>query len=156
MNRHFVEERQLQSSFEDCLAHADFSVDVLDVELDSPRQTVRVYISSPASVDLELCTRVTKTLRDLVPDFALEVSSPGDKPPLRHARHFAEHVGAEVRVRRHSDHKAFLARIDAVADNVVQLQRDDGTVEAVPTDELVRSHLTGSTVIEHESARRSR
>ena len=40
---------------------------------------LRLYIDRPTGVDLALCERVTHHLNDLRVDYALEVSSPGDK-----------------------------------------------------------------------------
>ncbi|MBN9622544.1 MAG: hypothetical protein J0H06_06260 [Actinobacteria bacterium] len=40
---------------------------------------LRLFIDHPDGVDLALCERVTHHLNDLRVDYALEVSSPGDK-----------------------------------------------------------------------------
>jgi ribosome maturation factor RimP len=40
---------------------------------------LRLYIDHPDGVTLALCERVTKHLGDLLSEYSLEVSSPGDK-----------------------------------------------------------------------------
>jgi ribosome maturation factor RimP len=50
------------------------------VALEKPRNDVlRLFIDHPQGVDLALCERVTKHLKHLLVDYALEVSSPGPK-----------------------------------------------------------------------------
>jgi ribosome maturation factor RimP len=50
------------------------------VALEKPRNDVlRLFVDHPQGVDLALCERVTKHLKHLLVDYALEVSSPGPK-----------------------------------------------------------------------------
>ena len=50
------------------------------VALEKPRNdALRLFIDHPRGVDLGLCERVTKHLKHLLVDYALEVSSPGPK-----------------------------------------------------------------------------
>ena len=62
-------------------------------------ETLRLFIDHPDGVALELCERVTTQLRDLLADYALEVSSPGLDRPLTKPEHFERFLGREVRVR---------------------------------------------------------
>ena len=60
------------------LSGLDPEIDV--VALEKPRtDALRIFIDHPDGVDLALCERVTRHLRDLLVDYSLEVSSPGPK-----------------------------------------------------------------------------
>lgn len=60
------------------LSELDPDIDV--VALEKPRNdSLRLFIDHPDGVDLALCERVTKHLKDLLVDYSLEVSSPGPK-----------------------------------------------------------------------------
>jgi ribosome maturation factor RimP len=53
------------------------------IALEQPRSDgLRLFIDHREGVDLALCERVTKHLKHLLVDYALEVSSPG--PKYRH------------------------------------------------------------------------
>jgi ribosome maturation factor RimP len=81
--------------------------EVWDFALSGPpgRRLLRVFIDAPGGVDLERCTRVSRTLRpmlDASPDLAevdLEVSSPGAERPLRGMDDYRRNVGARVNLR---------------------------------------------------------
>ena len=66
---------------------------------------LRVYIDAPGGVDIERCTRVSRTLRpmlDAAPDLAdvdLEVSSPGAERRLRGMDDYRRYTGSRVNVR---------------------------------------------------------
>ena len=67
--------------------------------------TLRVYIDSPAGIDVEDCADVSRALSDLldVDDpfpgrYSLEVSSPGTDRVLRTPEHFARFVDNRVKV----------------------------------------------------------
>jgi len=71
----------LQQEIQQQLADLDPQIEV--VALEQPRtDMLRLFIDHPDGVDLALCERVTKQLRHLLADYALEVSSPG--PKYRH------------------------------------------------------------------------
>ncbi len=74
----------LTKTIEERLASAEPEVEVLAVE-QIAAERLRLTIDSPGGVDLELCERVTKHLRDLLLDYGLEVSSPGPQRPLTQA-----------------------------------------------------------------------
>lgn len=60
------------------LSELDAQIDL--VALEKPRNdALRLFIDHPEGVDLALCERVTKHLKHLLVDYALEVSSPGPK-----------------------------------------------------------------------------
>jgi ribosome maturation factor RimP len=68
----------LKDSIQQQLAELDSELDL--VALEQPgTETLRLFIDHPAGVDLALCERVTKHLNTLRAEYALEVSSPGQK-----------------------------------------------------------------------------
>ena len=136
----FERERELQAAVESTVGERVPGVEVLDVELNEPQETARVYIRSDNGVDLELCTQVTHAIRDLT-DLALEVSSPGEKPPLRHPRHFAEAIGRTVRLRIRGAHRAFQAEILSVDDTAVSVRRGDDSEQTIQMADIVRAAL---------------
>src|SRR6185295_313063 len=71
----------LQRDIEQRLATAEPDVEVLACE-DAGKERLRLFIDHPNGVDLALCERVTKQLRDLLAEYSLEVSSPGPERPL--------------------------------------------------------------------------
>lgn len=68
----------LQQDIQTRLSELDPDVDLLAVEQPG-NEMLRLFIDHPDGVDLALCERVTRHLNDLRADYALEVSSPGDK-----------------------------------------------------------------------------
>jgi ribosome maturation factor RimP len=68
----------LQQDIQSRLAELDPDIDLLAVEQPG-NEMLRLFIDHPGGVDLALCERVTHHLNDLRMDYALEVSSPGDK-----------------------------------------------------------------------------
>jgi ribosome maturation factor RimP len=68
----------LQSDIQSRLTELDPDIDLLAVEQPGG-EMLRLFIDHPDGVDLALCERVTHHLNDLRVDYALEVSSPGDK-----------------------------------------------------------------------------
>ena len=68
----------LQTDIQSQLSDLDPEIEVLAVEQPGGGM-VRLFIDHPDGVDLALCERVTNHLNDLRVEYALEVSSPGDK-----------------------------------------------------------------------------
>ena len=70
------------------------------IALEEPAaETLRLYIDRSGGVDLALCERVTKHLRELLDRYSLEVSSPGLDRPLTKPEHFRRFIGRKVRVK---------------------------------------------------------
>jgi ribosome maturation factor RimP len=68
----------LQNDIETRLAELDPAIEL--VVMERPRtDALRLYIDHPDGVNLALCERVTKQLGDLLSEYSLEVSSPGEK-----------------------------------------------------------------------------
>ncbi|MCW2950169.1 MAG: ribosome maturation factor RimP [Thermoleophilia bacterium] len=142
MSRHFDRERELQRLIEATLAPTLPQVEVLEVELDEPRETVRLFVDAPEGVGFDLCTQVNDVIRDTCPDQALEVSSPGMERPLRSPQSFEAVIGEQVRLRRAEVLRARTVTVVAV-DPVqgVTVQPADGETYVVPFDEIVRCRL---------------
>jgi ribosome maturation factor RimP len=68
----------LQSDIQRQLSELDPEIGLVAVEQPG-NDMLRLFIDHPDGVDLALCERVTHHLNPLRADYALEVSSPGDK-----------------------------------------------------------------------------
>jgi len=68
----------LQTDIQSQLLELDPDIELLAVEQPGG-ETLRLFIDHPDGVDLALCERVTHHLNHLRTDYALEVSSPGEK-----------------------------------------------------------------------------
>jgi len=131
-------EREIQER----IAASERDVEVLLVEQAAPGR-LRLFIDHPNGVDLALCERVTHHLRELLSDYALEVSSPGPARPLVKPDHFRRFVGRRVRVRTRSEHegrRSFTGELVGASDDEVTVAADDGVV-SIPYAEINRSNL---------------
>ena len=131
-----------QEYIEERLAAVEPDVDVLLVEQVSGGK-VRLFIDHPKGVDLALCERVTEHLRDLLADYALEVSSPGPERPLTKPQHFRRFVGRRARVRTREDHggrRTFTGELVGATDSEVTVAADSGVV-SIPYADINRSNL---------------
>jgi ribosome maturation factor RimP len=131
-----------QEYIEERLAAVEPDVDVLLVEQVSAGK-VRLFIDHPEGVDLALCERVTEHLRDLLTDYALEVSSPGPERPLSKPQHYRRFVGRRARVRTSEEHggrKTFTGELVGATDSEVTVAADTGIV-SIPYSDINRSNL---------------
>ncbi|HVG74872.1 MAG TPA: ribosome maturation factor RimP [Thermoleophilaceae bacterium] len=132
----------LQRDIEQRLATAEPDVEVLACE-DAGKERLRLFIDHPNGVDLALCERVTKQLRDLLAEYSLEVSSPGPERPLSKPDHFRRFLGkrARVRLREPKDgHKSFTGELVGASDDEITVAADTGVV-TIPYSEINRSNL---------------
>lgn len=133
---------QLQAEIEQRLQTLDPEVELIALERPAA-EALRLFIDRPGGVDLELCERVTNALRDLLVDYALEVSSPGLDRPLTKPEHFRRYVGRKVRVRTDDavdGRRNFTGRI-AAADEHAVLVEDAGDRHEIPLASVRRSNL---------------
>ena len=133
---------QLQRTIEERLEAFDPSVELIALERPAA-ETLRLYIDHPEGVNLALCERVTGELRDLLDNYALEVSSPGVDRPLTKPDHFRRFLGHRVKVRtadaiegRHN----FTGTLTAADERSVCVDPGSGAVE-IPLDRVRRSNL---------------
>jgi ribosome maturation factor RimP len=135
---------KIQTDVEKQLAAAEPQVELLLCELNG--STVRIYIDHPDGVDLALCERVTRALRELREDYGLEVSSPGPKRPLTKPDHFRKFVGRRAKIRTRSDHegrRSFTGELIAADDSGVTIG-SDGTIVTLPYSDISKSNLLPS------------
>ena len=124
------------------LATVEPDVEVLAVD-QVAAERLRVVIDRDGGVDLALCERVTKHLRDLLADYALEVSSPGPERPLTKPEHFRRFIGRRARVRTREPRegqRSFTGELVGASDEEVTVAADGGVV-SIPYAEINRSHL---------------
>ena len=137
-----MEHTALHTDIEQRLASAEPGVEVLAAERVGAER-VRLFIDHPDGVSLELCERVTGHLRDLLFDYALEVSSPGPERPLTKPDHFRRFVGrrARLRLREPRDgHRTYTGELVGASEEEVTVAAEDGLV-AIPYTEINRSNL---------------
>ena len=82
-------------------------------------------------------------VRDLLADYALEVSSPGLDRPLVKPEHFARFVGHEARIRTAEPidgRRNFTGRLTAADAEAVSIESEGETIE-IPFDLINRSNL---------------
>ena len=133
---------QLQTDIEKRLATVEPEVDVILAERISSTRA-RLFIDHPNGVDLALCERVTRHLRDLLTDFGLEVSSPGPARPLTKPHHFRRFVGRRVRVRTRDaveGHHTFSGELVGASETEVAVAAEAGVVSIRYAD-INRSNL---------------
>jgi ribosome maturation factor RimP len=135
----------IQADVQRRIGELEPDVEVLAVEMIGARRapTLRIFLDREGGVDLELCARVTRHLRDLRRDYTIEVSSPGPERPLTRLDHYHRFMGRRVRVRTReaiegrSDFKGELIGAD---DSGVALAGEWGTV-TIPHERIRRSNL---------------
>lgn len=106
-------------------------------------ERLRLTIDKPGGVDLAACEGVTAELRDLLVDYALEVSSPGPERPLTKPDHFRRFIGRRARVRTREPrdgHKSFTGELVGASDDEVTVAADTGVV-SIPYSEIHRGNL---------------
>jgi len=133
---------ELQPHIEEQLAALDPEIELISLEHPSP-DGLRLYIDHPQGVDLALCERVTNQLRDLLADYALEVSSPGLERPLTKPEHFERFRGHRVKVRTSDPlegRRNFTGTIAAADATAVSVDLGDRAV-TIPHEHIRRSNL---------------
>jgi ribosome maturation factor RimP len=133
---------KIQEHIEQRLSSAEPDVEVLLAE-QVGAERVRLFIDHPDGVDLALCERVTGHLRDLLQEYALEVSSPGPDRPLAKPDHFRRYLGRRVRVRTREPidgTKNFSGELVEAADDAVSVAADAGIVR-IPFADIHKSNL---------------
>jgi ribosome maturation factor RimP len=132
----------IQIDIEERLASAEPEVELLACEKVGAER-LRLFIDHPGGVDLALCERVTRHLRDLLVDYGIEVSSPGPRRPLTKPDHFRRYIGRRARVRLREPregHKSFTGELVGASDDEVTVAAEEGVV-SIPYSEIDRSNL---------------
>jgi ribosome maturation factor RimP len=124
------------------LASAEPEVELLAVDRLAPDR-LRVVIDHPEGVSLAMCERVTGHLRDLLMEYALEVSSPGPQRPLTKPDHFRRFIGQRARLRLREPregHRSFTGELVGASEEEVTVAAEEGVV-SIPYTEINRSNL---------------
>jgi ribosome maturation factor RimP len=133
---------QIAQDIEERLATAEPEIELLACE-QVAAERLRVFIDHPDGVNLAMCERVTGHLRDLLTDYALEVSSPGPERPLTKPDHFRRYIGRRARVRTREPldgQKSFTGELVGATDDEVTVAANGGVV-SIPYSEINRSNL---------------
>jgi ribosome maturation factor RimP len=133
---------QIRSDIETRLASAEPDVELLSCER-AGAERLRLVIDHPEGVDLALCERITRHLRDLLTDYGLEVSSPGPHRPLTKPDHYRRFLGRRARVRTRAPrdgHRSFTGELVGVSEDEVTVAADGGVV-AIPYADINKSEL---------------
>jgi ribosome maturation factor RimP len=131
-----------ESQIEATIAELDPAVELIAVERTAP-EMLRLYIDHPDGVGVDLCERVTLQVRDLLGDYALEVSSPGLDRPLVKPEHFKQFVGHVARIKTSGPidrRRSFTGRLTAADAEAVNIE-SDGEITEIPFDLISRSNL---------------
>jgi ribosome maturation factor RimP len=134
--------QDLQRTIDERVAELDPALEVIALERPAA-ETLRVYIDHPGGVDLALCERVTRELRDLLETWSLEVSSPGVDRPLTKPAHFRRFVGRRVKVRTREaieGQRNFTGTLTEADEDAVSVASDTGAVR-IPLAGIRRSNL---------------
>lgn len=140
---------QAQQQLNDLQAEIEKQIEALDgsielIALERPAaESLRLYIDHPDGIALEHCERVTTQLRDLLADYALEVSSPGLDRPLTKPSHYERFVGRTVRIKTSEPidgQRNFTGRLTEAGSESIRLDSGSGPTE-IPLDRVRRSNL---------------
>jgi ribosome maturation factor RimP len=139
------EPARIQAQVEERLGALEPDVEVLAVEIvgGGRSPTLRIFLDRSDGVDLELCTRATRHLRDLLREYTVEVSSPGPERPLTKVEHYRRFMGRNVRVRTREaidGRREFKGELLGADDDGVALAGEWGTV-TIPHERIRRSNL---------------
>jgi ribosome maturation factor RimP len=133
---------QIQTTIENRLSGELPDVELLALEQPAAER-LRLVIDRPGGVDLALCERVTRSLRDLLEEWSLEVSSPGPDRPLTKPEHFQRFLGNRVRVKTSEEiagRHSFTGTLTAADEDRVSVEAPDGAV-TIPLQSVRRSNL---------------
>ena len=133
---------RIQPDIEARLADVEPDVEVLLCQ-QAGAEKLRIVIDHPRGVDLGLCERVTRHLRDLLVDHGLEVSSPGPRRPLTKPEHFRRFLGHRARVRTRAGdggRRSFTGELVGATDDEVTMAAEFGVV-SIPYSDIDRSNL---------------
>ncbi len=116
---------------------------------------LRLYIDSPAGVDMALCAKVSRALspefdvEDPIPGrYRLEVSSPGIDRPVELRRDFQRFVGFQIKVRMLPDtgRKRYVGELLGLdGEHVLVLENPDKPAHRIPYENIDRAQLVLTT-----------
>jgi ribosome maturation factor RimP len=133
---------ELESTIEERLLRLDPEVELVVLERPA-RESLRLVVDHPGGVDLQLCERVTESLRDLLADYSLEVSSPGAARPLTKPEHYERFAGRTARISTREPLAGrcnFTGTLTGVDEQAILLD-SDGERVMIPLEAVRRSNL---------------
>ncbi|HET6872250.1 MAG TPA: ribosome maturation factor RimP [Sporolactobacillaceae bacterium] len=136
-------------------------LDALDLEFvdaeyvkEGKNMFLRVFIDSPMGVDLDMCSRVSERLSEVLDEvdpikdpYFLEVSSPGAERPLKNVSDYHKSVGKNVRLTTYEPiekEKVFEGELLAVNEDhlIVNVRRKTQTKAIkIPFDKIASARL---------------
>lgn len=128
-----------------------FDADLVEVEYrrEDGDRYLRVFIDRETGVDLDLCSSVSRVVKDIVDaagiDYAhLEVSSPGINRKLKSDGDFQRYQGEQVKVKLTRDFdgpRTIIGTLNGFSDKMLQVESEQGILN-LPRSEItvVRLH----------------
>ena len=125
----------------------------LEFQKQGPKWLLRVYIDREigGGVTLQDCETVSRDLsaaldvEDIIPHaYTLEVSSPGLDRTLSKPEHFIRFAGSTVKVKTYQQingEKVFRGKLLGMADSVVTIELEAGTVLEIPMTNITKASL---------------
>ncbi len=126
--------------------------ELIDVEYrtESSRNVLRLYIDHPDGVTLDGCGDVSNhvsgllDVEDPIPEaYDLEVSSPGERRPLRKRAHFERFIGERVRIELNqglAGRRRFTGVLEGLTADAVRVEVDQTPVD-LPFSDIARAQL---------------
>ncbi|MEO0975466.1 MAG: ribosome maturation factor RimP [Pseudomonadota bacterium] len=126
--------------------------ELLDLEYrpEGSRNTLRLFIDHPEGITVDACGDVSHhvsallDVEDPIPEhYNLEVSSPGEKRPLRKAKHFQDQLGERARVELHlglDGRRRFTGILLSANEERIEIDVDHEHFE-LPLADIARAHL---------------
>jgi ribosome maturation factor RimP len=125
----------------------------LEFQKQGPKWLLRVYIDREigGGVTLQDCESVSRDLsaaldvEDIIPHaYTLEVSSPGLDRTLSKPEHFIRFAGSAVKIKTYqpiNGEKVFRGKLLGMADSVVTIELEAGTVLEIPMTNITKASL---------------
>lgn len=125
----------------------------LEFQKQGPKWLLRVYIDREigGGVTLQDCETVSRDLsaaldvEDIIPHaYTLEVSSPGLDRTLSKPEHFIRFAGSAVKIKTYqtiNGEKVFRGKLLGMADSVVTIELEAGTVLEIPMSNITKASL---------------
>jgi len=125
----------------------------LEFQKQGPKWLLRVYIDREigGGVTLQDCETVSRDLsaaldvEDIIAHaYTLEVSSPGLDRTLSKPEHFIRFAGSAVKIKTYqaiNDEKVFRGKLLGMADSVVTIELEAGTVLEIPMTNITKASL---------------
>ena len=141
---------------EGLLASLQFELVEVEARHEGRRLVLCLYVDKPGGITLDDCADVSRELsslldvEDIVPErYTLEVSSPGLNRPLKRLADFERSIGKLVRVKTNAlwqdeagnKRKTFLGRLNAVRNDSLIIDLNEGQQAVVPINIVSKAHL---------------